>query len=216
MTIEDEITKELFNEKIIDSAKKLYSSSANISSVGNELPLRLYKTKDGTINLELIAKHKFFNKKNGESTFHDFAQPIGYYNIQKGIFKTNTQIIIINQFEKSYNYLSANNLINNSLKVNKLTFNENILIGAVSLEASLNAELLIDTSFISNGFNYDLFMTLDNEYPQCFLDDKYDMSDPLVGYLFREINRPINPMVKFEKEFNSLYKRELLTAYRKF
>lgn len=215
MTIEDEITKALFNEKIIDGAKKLIVSNTNIYAIDNELPIRLYKTQYGTVNLELTAKHKFLNKKNGELSLYDFVQPVGYYNIQKGFFKTNIEICIINQFEKSYNYLSENNLINNSIKVNRLSFNENILIGAVSLEAALNAELLIDTNFSSNGFDYDLFMTSDDEYPQCFLDDKYDINEPLVAYLFRELNRPINPMIKYENDFNSLYKRELLTAYRK-
>jgi hypothetical protein len=220
MTNNQEIVKELFNEQIIGDAKKLFVSNNEIGNVKSELPLRLFKSKANTINLELIVQKRIETNTVTELgrmvKIFDYAQPIGYYTFQKGIFKTTVEITITKEFESSYDFLYQNNLVNRSYKVNKLSLMENILIGAVSIEATIKAELLADCSFCSNGFDYDLFMSSDNEYPQCYLDDKYNVQGPIIAYLFRKQNRPINPMIKYQESFNSLFNRSLLTAYKQF
>ena len=220
MTTTQEITKELFSDKVIEEVKKLQVSNKKVGALNSDLPLRLFKTEAGTINLELIIQREketdILNEFGRLVNIYEYAQPIGYFTLHKGFFKTLVEITIIKQFESDYQYLIENKIINSTYKLNKLSLAENILIGAVSLEAAINAEKLEDCSFSSNCFEYDLYMTSDNEYPQCFLDDKYGVNGPIIGYLFREENRPINPMIEYKDIFHSLDKRGLLTAFRKF
>lgn len=202
-----DLLKEVFKEENIKKAYSLYDSNKQIASVNSEHLARLYKTKAGTVNFEFSVK-RFF-----EGQMIEYIQPIGYYSFKRN--KT-PHITLLHEFHNIYKNLDFIRIKSffKSITVSPLDLLENIIIGAVSAEAHIHSLKHQDISFKANNIEYDLIMTYDNEYPQCFLAKdlikKTKIQEPLVAYL----TNSIPPMQKFQAVYNDLINKELLTAYK--
>lgn len=213
--MEKKLLDELFKDATIENARKLFYSKDQIASVDSEHLARLYKTNAGTINFEFNVTESASN-----GIISEYPQPVGYYEFANDD-SSDTQITLLNQY---FTFFDNSNLeaelVFRSIQVNALSFHDDMIIGAVSTHAYHMALKNKDCNFTANGIKYDLFMTGDGEYPQCFLNEDYsrvtNINEPIVAYFLTDGKNSILPMVKFQGLYDSLLNKSLLTAYRRF
>ncbi|TAL56321.1 MAG: hypothetical protein EPN85_15135 [Bacteroidetes bacterium] len=221
MTIEQEMTSVLFLKETIEKAKNQFKNGPEIIPLEvSDMTFRLFKATDFNVNLEALIEMRIENTgeeidvsalgKGVKGTMHKFVmffKPIGFYTLNDG----NIEITIVNEYEKEMNFLIENKKITPSVKVNKLSFRENALIGAFSKETRLEAFKNIDRSFISNGLMLDIYMT-NVGYPEVFLDDKYEVEGAIAIYRLHDKPWGIDPVVNYKEIFDKLWSMKLLTA----
>ena len=196
MTVTEQFTKTLFLQETIEKVKEQFNSRREIVSVDQyDMNFRLLLVGD-TINLELLASGQFGH----------YFKPIGFYD-------RNENIYVLKEFENDFNALVQRGEISNTSSAKKLTTEQNAVIGAFSMDTYMQASQLKDCSFLSNGLNFDIFITLDGD-PQIFLDDKYNLSDPIAIYFLRTQNKSINPTVVYKQLFDEYAEKKLLSAFK--
>lgn len=196
MTVTEQFTKTLFLQETIEKVKEQFNSRREIVSVDQyDMNFRLLLVGD-TINLELLASGQFGH----------YFKPIGFYD-------RNENIYVLKEFENDFNALVQRGEISNTSSAKKLTTEQNAVIGAFSMDTYMQASQLKDCSFLSNGLNFDIFITLDGD-PQIFLDDKYNLSAPIAIYFLRTQNKSINPTVVYKQLFDEYAEKKLLSAFK--
>lgn len=196
MTITEQLTKTLFLTETIEKVKEQFKSGRKIVPVDQyDINFRLLLVGD-IINLEILATGQYGR----------YFKPIGFYD-------QNQTIYVIKEFENDFDSLVQKGEISNNSTAKKLTIEENAVIGAFSMDTYIQANQLKDCSFISNGLNFDIFMTLDGD-PQIFLDDKYNLPGPIGIYFLRTQDKSINPTVKFKELFDKFAEINFLSAFK--
>jgi hypothetical protein len=196
MTVTEEFTETLFSNETIEKVKAQFISGTEIISVDKyDMNFRLLLVGE-TINLELF----------GSGSFGHYFKPIGFYD-------KNLNIYILREFENDFESLVEKGEVSNIFSAKKLSLEQNAVIGAFSMETLIQAQQLKDSSFLSNGLNFDIFITLDGD-PQVFLDDKYNISDPIAIYFLKTQNKSINPTVVFKELFDENNRKQLLSAFK--
>ncbi len=195
MTIQEQFAKTLILDSTLEKVKKQFISKNEITPVDEfDMNFRLLFTGD-TINLELLA--------TGE---------LGYYFKPIGFYDNNLNVYILKEFENEMSNLINIGEVPGSLSVRKLSIEQNGLIGAFSIEAFTSARKMKDSSFRSNGLDYDIFMSFDGD-PQVFLDDKYNFPGVIAVYLLRGESKSINPTYSNKELFDNFSKKKLLSAF---
>jgi len=196
MTVTEQFTKTLFLNDTIEKVQAQFKSGTEIIPVDQfDMNFRLLLVGE-TINLELLA-----------------AGPFGHYFKPIGFYDKNLNIYLLREFENDFDSLVKKWEISNPKSAKKLTIEQNAVIGAFSMESLIQAQQLSDSSFMANGLNFDIFITLDGD-PQIFLDDKYNISDPIGLFFLRTQNKSINPTVVFKQLFDEFTNKQLLSAFK--
>lgn len=222
MTATQEMVSTLFTPAIIKEVKKQFKDGTERVPIDNlGMSFRLFHSKHGNINLELLIQMPVeegdyqniegFGRGRIQKNVM-FFKPIGFFSLKKGFFSNKLEVTILKEFEKDFNILLQDGKIPSSIKVNKLTLQENAVLAAFSMEAYKKAEKYEDSSFLANGLYCDIFMTFDG-YPQVFLDDRHGIDGPIAAYLLREKNT-INPIMEYQQIFDIFSDMSLLTALK--
>lgn len=224
MTPSQEITLTLFTKETLAKVKDQFKSKTErVPHESFDMSFRLFRTNAGNINLEILVQMELPDQ-NSEVDFGSFGKartsqhvmffkPIGYYKVTNGFFSDKLEVTVVNEFEQGLDYLNSNNLIPSNLTVHKMTFLENAILTAFSMEALIRAVKYEDSSFYANGLKADLFMSFDG-YPQVFLDDRYNFPGPIAAYMLRERNA-ISPILEYEDIFDKFHQMSLMTAFKK-
>jgi len=144
-----------------------------------------------------------------------FFKPIGYY-------QRNGTIKIIAEFEPAFESLKDKKLITSSILVESMSLRENAVIAAFSMDSTILAleifndlnekdfedefknGLVIPAKFkrggcdkkiIVNGYNAELIMG-HSGFPQFFLDDKYNLHEPICAYVMNNNRLRVDPIIK--------------------
>lgn len=196
MKITEEFVKVLFANSTIEKVKSQFANGTEIVPVDEfDMNFRLLLVGE-TINLELLAS----------GPYGHYFKPIGFYDKHQNIY-------LLREFEEDFDNLVRQGEISNTSLAKRLTLLQNAVIGAFSMDSLIQASQLKDSSFISNGLNFDIFITLDGD-PQIFLDDKYNSPDPIGLYFLRRPNKSVNPTVIFKQLFDEFSSKKLLSAFK--
>lgn len=223
MTPTQEMVMTLFTRETIDKVKGQFKSGKEIvSNESFDMGFRLFKPTANSINLELLSQipietgeEKDFpgiGRGRIQSTVM-FFKPIGFYTQKKGFFSTDIEVTVLKEFENDLDFLIKTGKNSSHIKIQKLTLRENAVLAAFSIEAIINAQKYRDASFIANGLNCDIFMTLEG-FPQVFLDDRHGLSGPIGAYLLREQNS-VNPIIQYKELFDKFDTMSLMTAFKR-
>lgn len=217
MTPVQEMVFTLFSEETIGIAKKQLKSRIEITHIEKfDMPFRLLRVDDKTVNLEILVNRMFGPARRTEIGMvrdqASYFKPIGVYNIESGFFSDKVSITIIYEFEKHFSSLAGNQITKINHQVKKLTLEENIVIAAFSMDAFGEAKEMIDKNLVINGLSMEIVMAFGG-YPQIFLDDKYNIEGPIAAY-FVEGPSSLNPIVNYKKTFDELDSKKLLSAYK--
>ncbi|GAB2942371.1 hypothetical protein GCM10027048_03680 [Hymenobacter coalescens] len=217
MNPQQEMVLTLFTKEVIEQAKKLTKSTKQIAPIDKyDMPFRLYKVNDRTVNLEILVQ-RMFGPTRKESfglvrNMTEFFKPIGVYSIEKGFIFDKVSITLPKEFENVYKLFLDPAKISNNNEVKFFSLEENAVIAGFSMDAVVEARAMRDTSFKVNGLDVDIYMAHEG-YPQLFLDDKYGLRGPVAAY-FAQGPNSLNPMVNNKRVFDDLEARSLLSAYK--
>ena len=229
MTPAQTMVSVLFEKNILDKAKAQFKSGPERVPVDSgDISFRLFKTKYGNINLEMLCRD------NGGM----FFKPIGFYEFEKGGFFSSGKLVItiLHEFEEDFKKLRGINSTN--LTVRFMNLRESAIVSAFSRETvnmvkemyRLKAiglpqtvidqigpfphihAMQFDKSLNSNGLNIDLLFSLEG-FPQSFLDDDYGIEGALGAYFKNDNEFSLNPTVEHKNNFDRFHKMGLLTAY---
>ena len=196
MTIQEQFAKTLVLETTLEKVKNQFISKKEIIPIDEfDMSFRLLFTGD-TINLELLT--------TGE--LGHYFKPIGFYD-------NNLNVYILKEFENEMTNLINTGETPDNISIRKLSIEQNGLIGAFSIEAYSFARKMEDSSFRSNGLDFDIFMSFDGD-PQVFLDDKYESPGVIAIFLLRGERKSINPTYSNKELFDNFSKRKLLSAFK--
>jgi len=217
MTPVQEMVATLFATEIIERAKSQLKSGTQIVSAEKfDMPFRLLKVNDKTVNLELMISRPISSPRKEAiglvQNMVSYFKPIGVYEIDRGFFSNKVVITIFQEFEKDYGFLIANGLIKNTHEVKKMTMRENAVIAAFSQDAVIEARKMRDSFITVNGLRTEIIMANEG-YPQMFLDDMYNIKGPIAAY-FAQGHNSLNPTVDYKPLYDNLYSRQLLSAYK--
>lgn len=223
MTPSQEMVLTLFTKETINKVKEQFKKGTEIiSNESFDMSFRLFKPTKNYINLELLIQMPI---ENGEAqdvpeigrgrmqTTVMFFKPIGFYSQKKAFLSNDIEVTVVKEFENDLNYLIKAGKVPSTIKIHKLTLEENAVLAAFSMEALINAQKYQDASFIANGLFCDIFMTLEG-FPQVFLDDRHGLNGPLAAYLLREQNS-VNPIVQYKEHFDKFNRMSLMTAFKR-
>ncbi|UOQ50687.1 hypothetical protein [Hymenobacter cellulosivorans] len=216
MTPVQEMVATLFFSDTIQQVEYQFNSGNEITPVDKfDMPFRLFKVNEGTINLELMLNRRWGAIRREEigmvQNMTTYFKPIGIYKRDQASGKLH--IIILNEFEQVYLQMTRNGLIKTENEVEMLSLEENAVIATFSMEAVIEARDKKDKKLTINGLSMEIFMTGDGAYPQMFLDDKYRVNGPLGAY-FANGPYTLNPMMSVKATFDDLLSRNLLSAYK--
>ena len=229
MTIAQEMVSVLFDKATIEKVKNQFSNNTEIVSVeANDMTFRLFKTKLQNINLELLTtddKGMYF-------------KVIGYYcdYVKGGFFSSDKlNVIILKEFEEDFKKL--NNINKQNLNILFLSLKENALIGAFARETIQKVDIMynqmkiemldqeingfkqfahyapsFDKSLNVNGLNIDLLFSFEG-FPQCYLDDDYNVEGAIAVYIKDERGLKLNPTIEYMKDFEKFHKMGLFSAF---
>lgn len=211
-----EMVATLFSPETIQQAKNQFKSGKEITSAEKfDMPFRLFKVDNETINLELMLTRRFGPIKREAigmvQAMTTYFKPIGVYKLDHSSGKFH--IIILNEFEADYMKMARGGALRNECEVEVLSLEENAVIATFSMDAVVEARDMKDKAMTINGLDMEIFMTGDGSYPQMFLDDKYRFSGPLGAYFISGPNT-LNPMMSVKATFDDLLSRSLLSAYK--
>ena len=203
----------LFDKNTIKKVKEqLISKNEKIPIDSHNMNFRLLLSKNGNINLELLA----------QNDLGMYFKPIGFYEIQN---KTLT-ITILKEFEDSYE--KHKNSFENDLKVNYLTLKENSFISAgsndvVSIIMKMfkspkydkhlppSIENFQSENIISNGLKIDVRTSMMGALETNLNDDNYELEDNLL--IMYQNNNGIS-LHSVDTEYNDMVAKELLSAFK--
>jgi hypothetical protein len=223
MTPKQEIIMTLFTKETIDKVKEQFKNGKEIIAYESfDMNFRLFKPTASHINLEFFARIPVETVKeqdlsgvgNRARGMVSVLKPIGFFSQKKGFSSNGLEVTVLKEFEDDLNYLIELGKIDSNLKINKLSLEENALLAAFSVEALFQAEKYQDCSFNANGLDMDIYMTLDGEYPQSFLNDRYGLSGHIGAYFLRDENRRIDMNTSYKDLYWDLFKMSLMTAYK--
>ncbi len=211
-----EMVAALFSPETIQQAKNQFKSGKEITSTEKfDMPFRLFKVDDESINLELRLNRRFGPIKREAiglvQAMSTYFKPIGVYKLDQSSGKFH--IIILNEFEDDYLQMARGGVIKNEGEVEILSLEENAVIATFSMDAVIEAREKKDKKMTINGLDMEIFMVRDGSYPQMFLDDKYQFHGPLGAYFINGPNS-LNPMMSVKATFDDLLSRSLLSAYK--
>lgn len=231
MTVTQEMVNVLFEKDTIIKVKEQFSSNKEIVPIeSRDMSFRLFKTNHGNINLELLA-----TDNNGM-----YFKVIGYYDgFEKGGFFSSDKlsINILKEFEEDFK--SLKNLNTQNINVKFMNTLQSGLIGAFSRETIHEVNLMytqkekgiskemaeqigqfphihamqFDKSLTSNGLQIDLLFSTDG-FPQCYLDDDYNIEGAFGAYFKNENGLSLNPTGDHKNNFDKFHKMGLLSAFK--
>lgn len=231
MTPTQEIVSVLFEQNTLDKAIAQFEKG-NIKTPidSQDTTFRLYSTKYGTINLEMLCRDK-----NGM-----FYQPIGFYEYNDGqIDIRKLTITVLNEFKQDFQ--SGIEINKTNIEVKFMSILESGIISAFSRETLEKVKemfqlkekglpqsvidrigsaphlinMQFDKSLMSNGLNIDLFFAFDG-LPQCHLDDVYGIKGGFAVYNKNENGYSLGPATEHQANFEKFEQMELFTAFKGF
>lgn len=217
MTPVQEMVATLFAADTIEKAKAHLKSGKEVAYIEKfDMPFRLLRVNDKTVNLELDISRPV-NTPRREAIgivqkMVSYFKPVGIYEIDKGFFSSKVAITILQEFEKDYTLLTSNGTIKNTNEVKKLTLKQNVVIAAFSMDAAMEAKKMADNFLTINGLKVEIIMANEG-YPQMFLDDMYNVRGPIAAY-FAQGPNSLNPIMGYKEIFDDLDSRKLLSAYK--
>ena len=232
MTPTQEMVSVLFEKDTLEKVKEQFKSGAEKTPIDSrDMSFRLFKTKYGNINLELMCRD------NSGMYF----KPIGFYEFEKGGFLSSGKlsVTIMNEFKDDYN--SLNGISPSNVEVKFMNIRESGIIAAFSRETfeivkemyQLKANGLpqsvidqigpfphlhamqFDKSLNSNGLDIDLLFSFEG-FPQCFLDDEYGVQGPFGAYFKDENGYSLSPMVEHKHNYDKFLQMGLLSVFNGF
>lgn len=223
-----EEVRTLSHKKTIEKVWELFRSDKEIFPI-ESFPdkiekYRLIKTKVGTINFEKLITLPIDIDKDQDlqciKTFPNningrivdcivYLKPIGFFT-QNTTLANGLELTILKEYENELGWLLKHNAFPSSIKVNLLTFEENAVLAAFSMEALMNAQKYKDISFYANGLYCDIVLTHEG-FPQIFLDYRYRIDGAIAAYLIKEENA-INPITQYKHIFDKLDSMDLMTC----
>lgn len=211
-----EMVATLFSPDTIQQAKNQFKSGKEITSAEKfDMPFRLFRVDNETINLELMLNRRFGPIKQEAigrvQAMSTYFKPIGVYKLDQSSGKFH--IIILNEFEDDYLQIARGGVIKNEGEVEILSLEENAVIATFSMDAVIEARDMKDKKMTINGLDMEIFMVNGGSYPQMFLHDKYRFNGPLGAYFVSGPNS-LNPMMSVKVIFDDLLSRGLLSIYK--
>lgn len=223
MTITQEMVSVLFEKETIEKVKNQFSENQEIVSVESyDIDFRLFKTNEENINLELLT-----TDNNGM-----YFKVIGFYT--KDAEKMN--VTILNEFEDAFEELI--DLDTQNLNVRYMDIDESGLIAAFSRETLQNIHFMynqmekemsnqaiggfkpfrqfapsFDKSLIANGIKIDLLFSFEG-FPQCYLDDDYNIEGAIAGYTKNENGLKLSPTIQYKNNFDKFYKMGIFSVFK--
>ncbi|MGB5983340.1 MAG: hypothetical protein WBG46_14455 [Nonlabens sp.] len=232
MTPTQEMVSVLFEKDTLEKAKAQFKSRAEKTPIdGRDMSFRLFKTKYGNINLEMLCR----------DSKGMYFKPIGYYEFEKGglLSSGNLTVTVLNEFKDDYNSVGEINPTNTEVKFmnirqsgiiaafSKETFNAAQEMYAEKENSSYqsyttllsnyrpNNDAQYDKRIQSNGLIVELFFC-EKGYPQSFLDDKYGLDGPIGAYHRENGQFSVSPMVKHLDIYEEFMEMGLLTVFNGF
>ena len=205
MTPQQEMVITLFQKEVTEQAKKLAKSATSVCQIDKfSMPFRLFKVNESTVNLELCIRRLYGPVKMNATGAQVrssvmFFKPIGIYSIEKGLFSSSLNVIVLKEFEKEYDLLIRIGQLEVKCDVKKLSTRENAVIAAFSMDTIVEARAMSDTNFSANGLDLEIFIS-NQGYPQSFLEDSYGIRGPIGAY-FMSGPTSINPMLEYKALF---------------
>lgn len=203
----------LFDKNTIIKVKEqLISKTKKIPIDRYNMNFRLFLSKSGNINLELLA----------QNDLGMYFKPIGFYEMQND----NLTITILKEFENSYEKYKKH--FNIKSKVNYLTLKENSFIAAgsrdvVSIIMKMfnspkynkhmppSIENFQSENIISNGLKINIRTSMMGALETNLDDDNYELDDNLL--IMYQNNNGIS-LHSVDKEYNDMVDKELLSAFK--
>ena len=227
MDTREEFTMALFDHSVKTKVSQMLQSNYEFNGHKDRMPLELYDTSfrlfrptQSYINLEFLV-----------------STPIGRYFQPVGLFDTNLNIYVLNEFTESYNRLKSSQQITSHAKF--LDIKTNATIAAFSWQTMeqvlqvfkefnvtgwtdefkddmmIPATMRYDKRYECNGYISELLFCNDG-YPQFYLDDKHGLNGGIGAYIIGDDGAlNIHPMVEYKELYDKLYKLKLLTAFTK-
>lgn len=232
MTPTQEMVSVLFEKDTLEKTKAQFKSGVEKTPIDSrDMSFRLFKTKYGNINLEMLCRDD-----KGM-----YFKPIGFYEFEKGGFLSSGKLIvtILNEFKDDYENMTGVNTSNVDVKF--MDIKESAVISAFSRETVEKVKemfqlkenglpqsvidrlgpfphlhaMQFDKSLNSNGLNIDLLFSFEG-YPQCFLDDEYQVQGAFGAYFKNENGYSLNPMAEHKSNYDKFHKMGLLSAFNGF
>lgn len=219
MTITQEMVTVLFEKETIEKVKNQFSENQEIVSVESyDMNFRLFKTNEENINLELLT-----TDNNGM-----YFKVIGFYT--KDTEKMN--VTILNEFEDAFEELI--DLDTQNLNVRYMDIDESGLIAAFDRETIQAVQIMysqmekksfgvfsplgqfalsFDKSLTANGIKIDLLFSFEG-FPQCYLDDDYNIEGAIAGYTKDENGLKLSPTIQYKNNFDKFYKMGLFSVFK--
>lgn len=203
----------LFDKNTIQKVKEqLKSKNEKIAIDSHNMNFRLFRSKNGNINLELLA----------QNDLGMYFKPVGFYDIQNN----SLTITILKEFENTYE--KHKNKFNSDIKVNYLSLKENAFIAAGSRDVVSvimkmfnspkynkhlppSIENFQSKNIISNGLKIDVSTSMMGALETNLNDDNYELDDNLL--IMYQNNNGIS-LHSVDAEYNNMVAKELLSAFK--
>jgi len=225
----NELVKSLFDDVAISKVKKLIKSGDDkIALELFDMTFRLFKPTGQNINLELLTQTIIDKPKiNKISKMVTHLQPVGFYTWESGFFSNKISVNILNEFESIVEGMIKGNKISSSIKINKLSFIQNAIIGGFSMDTFIEVEKIYsemennnslgvteyDKKITVNGIEINLIMSFDG-FPQMFVIDDSNKSIPIGAFPKTSGNISCNPARALDADFHKFYNMGLLSAFK--
>ena len=154
-------------------------------------------------------------------------QPIGYFTWESGLFSKKISVNILNEFESIVNIMFNNGEISTTLKIKKLSFIQNAIIGGFSMDTFIEVEEIYsgmeknnslgvseyDKKITVNGIEMNLLMSFDG-FPQIFVADNSNKFIPIGAFPKSSGNISCNPAQVYDADFWKFHSMGLLSAFK--
>ena len=190
----NEVASVLIAEKTQAKATEQFENGNQIVSVdSDDIPLRLYKTGAGTINLEMLIS----------TPMGTFFKPFGFYHRNGAVYAVNELEQVLTEMGEWRGRKGG------SLK--RLNLEANAVIAAFSVDSLLVAHQQSDAKYVTNGMKMEAYINSNGD-PQIWADDSYGFSQAIAVY--ESVSGMVNPGVIFAKAFRVMDKLSLLSAFK--
>jgi len=228
--IREDFVRTLFNESVISKVQGL------IESEEEKLPFEMFdisfvlqRATNDNINLEVMTQTPFgeSNSQNGPARLITYLLPVGFYTWSGNMSARIVNIHVLHEYEETVNKLNCEANLPASCETRRLSFPENALIGAFSMDNMLDVytiyqglELVersdistLDKKFVSNGLKTEILISFDG-LPQIFVRNESGELIPIGGFPRSSEGVKCSPSRQFSDEYNRLHEMGLMSAYK--
>jgi hypothetical protein len=202
----------LFDKKTITKVKdQLKSKTQKIPIDSLNMNFRLFLSKSGNINLELLA----------QNDLGMYFKPIGFFEMDN-----NLTVTLLKEFENSYE--THQTLFDNDIQVKYLTLKENAFIAAGSRDIISTITKMFNSpkynkflppsienfqseKIVSNGLTINVKTSMMGALETILDDDFYELDDSLL--IMYQNNNGVS-LHSVDNEYNEMVAKDLMSAFK--